>query len=142
DFDALDGQRVDGDRVIGRRVRRVDRSDAVGQDLDALAREAAQNGARGAGGKARRRHARLAGQRVADLPANVACQLVALEHRYVAEDIEAADIGRGDDDRSAGMDIVVAAGGCAVLRKGGGGEEKGKGETGGAKQTHVGRVLF
>ncbi|GGJ47145.1 hypothetical protein GCM10011393_16630 [Sphingopyxis bauzanensis] len=40
------------------------------------------------------------------------------------------------------MHIVVAARGGTVLRQGGGGKEDGKGETGGAKQTHKGRVLF
>ena len=125
DFDALDGQRVDGDRMVGGGVRRVDRSDTVGQNLDALARKAAEDGTRCAGGEARRRNARLAGQRVSDLAANVARQLVALEHRDVAEDVEAADIGRGDDDRVAGMNIVIAAGGGAILRESGRGEEKG-----------------
>src|SRR3546814_16922897 len=84
----------------------------------------------------------LAGQRIADLPTNVARQLVAFEHRYIAEDVEAADIGRGDDDRSAGMHIIVIARRRAVLCKGGGGQEEGKGKTGGTKQTQGGRGLY
>src|SRR3546814_8080575 len=57
---------------------------------------------------------------------NVARQLVAFEHRYIAEDVEAADIGRGDDDRSAGMHIIVIARRRAVLCKGGGGRKRAK----------------
>src|SRR3546814_17211606 len=73
---------------------------------------------------------------------NVARQLVAFEHRYIAEDVEAADIGRGDDDRSAGMHIIVAARRHAVLRKGRRGKEEGKSKTGGTKSTHGGSVLY
>src|SRR3546814_4524901 len=86
--------------MVGRGGRGVDRAEAVDEHRDALARKAAQHRARSAGREAGRRYARLAGQAIADLAANILRQLFALQHRYIAEDVEAADIGRGDDDRS------------------------------------------
>ena len=128
-LDAFDGQRIDRHSMVGGRVRCIDRPDAVGQDADSLARKAAEYGARSTGGKAGCRHARLARQRVANLSSHVARQFVAFKYRHITKNVEATDIGRGDDDRLAGMHIVATTRRGAVLRKGGGGEDHGEGET-------------
>src|SRR3546814_17306849 len=103
--------------MVGRGGRGVDRAEAVDEHRDALARKAAQHRARSAGREAGRRYARLAGQAIADLAANILRQLFALQHRYIAEDVEAADIGRGDDDRlTRSEERRVGEGGCGQMR--------------------------
>src|SRR3546814_20562386 len=101
--------------MVGRGGRGVDRAEAVDEHRDALARKAAQHRARSVGREAGRRYARLAGQAIADLAANILRPLLALQPRYIAEDVEAAEIGRGDDDRLIGVKIILAVPALAVI---------------------------
>jgi hypothetical protein len=48
-LDAFGGQWIDGDAMVGRCIRHVERSDAVRQHADALALKATQHRTRGAG---------------------------------------------------------------------------------------------
>ena len=107
DFDALGGQRLDRDGVVGRRVRHVDRPDPVDQDLDPLAFEAAQHRARGAGREAGRGDARLLGEDFADLAVHLALQFAPFDQRGAGEDVELLEARRGHDDQAGAIDIAI-----------------------------------
>src|SRR3546814_14843321 len=83
---------------------------------------------RGAGREAGRRDAGLIGQAVADLAANVLRQLLAFQDRDIAEDIEASDIGGGNDDRLIGVKIILAVPGGGILCIGARREPQGRSE--------------
>src|SRR5690606_5377500 len=93
--------------------------------------------ARGAGREAGGRHAGLPRERVANLSANVARELVAFEHRYIAENVETANIGRGDDNRVARMNIVIDP---FLLRKSGSREDEAKRKKRGGEKAHAVRI--
>ena len=97
-LDPLRRQRIDRHGVVGRSVRNVDRADAVGQDPNALALEAAQHRPRGAGAERSRRDSWQSGKGVADLRPYVADQIGAAEDRGAGENIEVAHEAPGDDD--------------------------------------------
>ncbi len=84
--------------MIGRGVGHVDRADPVDQHLDPLAREAAQNRARGAGREARRRDARDLGQHFPELPVEIALQFHAFHDRGAREHVELLEARGGDHD--------------------------------------------
>ena len=65
----------------------VERADAVGQDADAVARQAAKHRRGGGRAEAGRRHARLPGKRLADAGPDFAVELGLVEHRHAAEHV-------------------------------------------------------
>jgi hypothetical protein len=109
-LDPVGRQRIDRDRVVGRRARRVDRADAVSQDADALALKAAKHRPGRAGAERGRGYARLAHERVAELRPQIPHQLGASQHAAPREQIKLAHKRRGDDDlvRLLLMDMVAA----------------------------------
>jgi len=98
-FDPLRGQGVNGDLVVGIGGRQVERADAVDQDADALARQAAKDRARGGRAKARGGDAGKLLERVADARARLVRQGFGVHHRHAAEDIACLTPNAGDDDR-------------------------------------------
>ena len=106
-LDALGGESIDRNGVVIRGIRRVDRTDAVDQHLDAFAREPAQDRARGAGREAACRDAGLAVEDFADLAIEIALQFLALDHVGPCEQIEVADPLRTDDDPPLIVDAAI-----------------------------------
>ena len=95
--------------MVGRGVRRVDRADSIDEDPHAVALEAAQDRARGAGRKAGCRNARHTGQHFADLALEIALQLVAAEHRSARQHVETFEAARAHDDHVV-VEVVVVGG--------------------------------
>ena len=100
-FDALRGQRVDRDGVVGAGRRQVEAADAVGQHAHAVARQAAQHRRGGGRAEAGRADARLAGERLADARADFAGEVGLIENRDAAEHVLGAAADAGDDDFSS-----------------------------------------
>ena len=72
-----------------------------------VALETAQHRPRGAGRKAGRRDARNAGQHFADLPVEIALQILAFQNRGAGEHVEALQAAGGDDDHVVVKVVVV-----------------------------------
>ena len=106
-LDALGGQRVDRDGVIVGCVGGIDCADAVDQHLDAFAREAPQDRARGARREARCRNAGQAGEHFAQLAIHIALQFVCLDDAGARQEVEFAQALRADDDLALIVDPAV-----------------------------------
>ena len=107
DFDAFNGQRVDGDCMVSRCVRCVDIADAVSQYRNAVALIPAQNGARGTGREAGGGYAGQAGENITQLRACFLSQHFARNGRRSGQNIEPLQIGRGHHDFLVGMEVIV-----------------------------------
>ena len=119
DFDALDQQGVERDRVVGTDVGRINGISAVLQHSDAGSPEGADNGAAGAGTEVGGADAGLIGQQFTERRGLVLVQLVAAKHRRGLGDLAlAASVGMGGDDEVVEMD------GLAVLSNRPGGERE------------------
>ena len=126
DFDTLGRERVDGHSVVGRGIGDVDRTEPVDQHADPVAREAAQDGARGAWRKSGRRNTRQFGKHFADLSGHLALQFKRFDHRCPGEQVELLQTGSRDDDialivERAAVKIVLprvcTVGGDLALRR-------------------------
>ena len=107
DLDALRRQRVDRDGMVCGSVGHVDRADAVDQHLDALAREAAQHGARGTGGKAAGGNAGHAVEHFAQLAVEIGVERRAFDDAGPGEQVELAQASGSDHDGPARIHAAV-----------------------------------
>ena len=137
-IDVIDGQRVEHHCVVGRNRRSIDCANAIGQHPDAIAIEAAQHRARGAGGKAAGRNAGQPGQCLADLAAQLRGQRVALNRRAAGQQAEVG--GRMSDDKQLRVFLAMRFAMCGILCRGGG-KRKQAGAGDGGKQRGWGKAF-
>ena len=121
-FDAVGGERVDGDGMVAAGARDVEAADAVDEDQDAVARQAAQHRPRDVGPRARGRHAGLAGEGLADGGMDLRGKVGAAEDGDVAENVVLTAPGGADDDLLARRRIDGRGDSCRVGGRGGGGD--------------------
>ena len=129
DFDAIGGQRIDRHGMVDRCVRHVEAADPIGQDAHALALETAQDGARCAGAKGGRRHARLTRQRFADAGAQFAGEFLTGQDAGARQYVPLPPRDQGGDD-NVGALVMIAA----ILIRVGGRRGLGKARDGKAQQ--------
>ena len=122
DFDAVGGKRVDGDGMVAAGARDVEAADAVDEDQDAVARQAAQHRAGDVGARARGRHAGLAGEGLADGGMDLRGKIGAAEDGDVAQHIVFPAARAADDDLLARRRIDGRGDGRRVGGRGGGGD--------------------
>ena len=106
-FDSVGQQRIDGRRMVCRRVRYVDRADPIGEHAHPLPLQAAQDGPRSAGTERCGRNARRVGQRIADRGAQRCCQFLTTQDRNTRQHVLAGNLHRpGDDNVTVVMRVI------------------------------------
>ena len=92
DLDPLGGERINGDRVIGRGVRDVDRADPVGENANAVPLKTAKHGTGSVGAERGGGDTGQLVERVADRGTQIARQLLSLEDRGARKRVALAAI--------------------------------------------------
>ena len=113
-LDPFGGQRIDRDLVVGVGRGEVERADAVNEDSHALAGKTTKDWARGGRTEARRGHAGLALQRLAEARPDIMLEHLLVDHGDAAEHVARRTADAGDDDRLIGIGV----GSLGVTRRG------------------------